>query len=204
MKRNTKIRADGAWVKTKGDELEVSPRRLYLILAVILIGGIGILLVFAVLAGIVKALGEGDASQFLELLLMGATAIGLVFIAGFAARKAQSQQAVKFDPHTRTIHIANSETIGFDAVSGVYFQKVAKTGLGDLTGMVVQTGVVAGEKPVPLASVSNLEADKIMEDVVTLVRLYAEYTGNDLSKLDRYEDMIKHTPSTTPVIFPVK
>ena len=41
-----------------------------------------------------------------------------------------------------------------------------------------------------------------MEDAVTLVRLYAEYAGNDLSKLGRYEDMIQHVPANPiPVTF---
>lgn len=200
MAKETRMTIDGAMVKTKGQDLTVSPRRFAMFGAAVLIGLFGLIAIPAGGMTAINALGEGDLEEIITGLGFVLLGFGLLSVAYFAFNKGRSQKAIHFDATQRQITVGQ-ETIPFDRVSGVYLQHAGTTTLGDLSGTVIQTGIIANQKPLPIGSVSRGKAEDNMSDAATLVRLYAQHLGYDPKVIGRYEDLLKlNLPKGTPVI----
>lgn len=201
MAKKTRMVTDGATVRTKGQDLIVSPRRITMFLAAILIGLFGVMCLLGGGASAINALGEGDLEDVISSLALVLIGFGLLSVAYFAFNKGRSQKAVHFNVAQRQITVGQ-ETIPFDRVSGVYLQHEANTTLGDISGTVLQTGIITKDTPIPIASVSSAKRDENMSNAITLIRLYAEYLGYDPKVVGRYEDLLKLDLSKgLPMIF---
>lgn len=200
MATDIRITTDGATVKTKGQDLIVSPRRIAMFGATILIGLFGIICVLGGIASLIGAFADGDLEDILEIIALIVIGVGLLSVAYFAFKRGKNQQAVHFDATQQQVMVGN-EHVPFDSVTGVYLQHAGNTTLGDISGMVLQTGIVVNQKIIPIVSVSKAQRDENMSDAVTLVRLYAEHLGHDPKILGRYEDLLKlDLPKATPLV----
>ena len=202
MSKKVNMTTDGATVRTQGQDLIVAPKRLTMFLAAILLGGFGGMLLLLGLSGVVKSLTEGDWEHILELLGLIIVGVGLLSVAYFAFNKGKNQQAIHFDATNQHVKIGK-EVFPFASVTDVYLCHMGNMSLGDISGAMIQTGIVANGKPMPIASLSKAKQADNMSDAVTLIRLYAEHLGHDPKVLGRYEDLIKtELHPKLPVILP--
>lgn len=204
MANKTRIITDGATVRTKGQDLFVIPRRIAMFGATILIGLFGVLCFLGGIVSLVGAVSQGNLDEIIEIIALILIGVGLLSVAYFAFNRGRSQKAVRFDATARQV-IVNDETIPFNHINAVYLQHAGDTKLGDISGVVLQTGIVSNDTPIPIASVSNAKRDENMSDAITLIRLYAEHLGYDPKVVGRYEDLLKLTVTKgTPMVFKLK
>ena len=168
MAKETHITTDGATVKTKGQDLIVSPKRLTMFLVAILLGGFGILFLLAFIGGLLASVTAGEWGDVLEM-------IPLIILAGGS----------------------------FESITGVYLYHTGNMTFGDISGAVVQTGIVADADMMPITSVSKPKQEDNMADAVMLIRLYAEHLGHDPNVLGKYETLVAvELHPKLPVTFP--
>jgi len=189
MSKETRITTDGATVKTKGQDLIVSPKRLTMFLVAILLGGFGGLLLLGGLGSLMTSVTEGEWDSIDEIIMLIVVGGGLLGVAYFAFNKGKNQQAVHFDATNRHVKIGN-ETVSFDSITGVYMCHMGNMTLGDISGVIVQTGIVSDTKTIPITSVSKAKLEDNMSDAVMLIRLYAEHLGYDPNVLGKYETLV--------------
>jgi hypothetical protein len=202
MSKETRITTDGATVKTKGQDLIVSPKRLTMFLVTILLGGFGGLLVLGFLAGLVKSATEGEWGDIIEFIPLIIVAGGLIGVAYFAFNKGKNQQDVHFDATNRHVKVGK-EIVSFDSITGVYLYHMGNMTLGDISGVIIQTGIVSDKKTIPITSVSKPKQEDNMADAVMLIRLYAEHLGHDPNVLGKYEALVTvDLYPKLPVTFP--
>ncbi len=202
MAKEIRIMTDGATVKTKGQDLIVSPKRLMMFLVVIFLGGFGILFLLAFIGGLIGSVTAGEWADVLEIIPMIIVAGGLIGVAYFAFNKGKNQQAVHFDATNHHVKIGD-KTVSFESIIGVYLYHTGNMTFGDISGTVVQTGIVSDTDMMPIASVSKGNQEDSIADAVTLIRLYAEHLGHDPNVLGKYETLVAvDLQPKLPVTFP--
>ena len=204
ISKNTRISVDGATVKTKDQDLIVSPRRLSMFLTTIIIGGFGALSLIGSVLSLINTLSEGDAEAIGGSIMMALIGGGLLSVAYFSFNKGKTQKAVYFDTTNRQVKIGN-ETFPFNSITGVYLRKAGSMTLGDISGIIIQTGIVSNNTAMPIASVSKAKQPDNMMDAITLIQLYTEHLGYDPHILGRTEELSKINLQTNmPAVLPFK
>ena len=203
MSKKTRITVDAATVKIQGQDIVITPKRITMFLTAIILGlaGIGLLLLGG--SVLIGDLAGGDLKEIGSTIAMMILSAGLVGVAYFAFNKGKSQKAIHFDATNRQV-IVGEEIIPFDSVMGVYLQRIGRATVNHKSSIIVQTGIISGDRAIPIVSVSK-PGQQNMSDVATLLRLYAQHLEHDPKVVGRYEDLIQINLSTNaPVILSFK
>ena len=201
MVKRVKISVDGAFIKSKGDNLVVKPRRLAMILAGLLIGGFGVVAIAVSVGGLIDP-PENTAIDFTSIITGLVIGVGLLGVAVYAFRQGTQQKTIFFNRQAGTVMIDHDATINYDDVAGVFIKRVGRARMAGKTSAIIATGIVRrNDELVHLAQISKNTSSQAITHAQAVITAYAMQFGyGDLNAISDTNMLLAGTSSNIPII----